>query len=87
MHGTCIDQITFQNEYLDDEFETITLYFEVPEKLFCNENGILAIDFPIEHMEARYASVTYETVDIDLPYEDIEKLMDIYEKNKKEKTK
>lgn len=86
-------RIRFEEKYVDEEYETTTLYFMVPKELIIeNHPNIeairLSVEFPTAHPEPRYATVEFTPIedgeyygwfDIDLPYDEIEELIKLAE--------
>lgn len=93
-------RIEFDEKYIDEEYGTTTLYFIAPKEMLNGkypeaESMEISIECPIDHLEARYASVEfsptkydeendcytdYEWFDVDMSYEDIEALIELAEK-------
>lgn len=94
-----IADIQFEESYVNEEYNTITLYFIAPKNYVNESTGIvqtaISVELPLNHLEPRYASVemspTRETeeggledygwFDISLPYEDIDRLITLWEKH------
>lgn len=94
-------RIEFDERYDDEEYGTTTLYFIAPKEMLNGkypeaEHSEISIEFPSNHIEARYASVQlsptkyfeeddcytdYDWCDIQLSYEEIEELIALAEKN------
>lgn len=54
-------RIIFEDKFVDDEYETTTLYFIAPKEMLNGkypeaEHAEISIEMPTAHMEARYAS-------------------------------
>ena len=57
-----IDKVKFEERFVNDELETVTLYFIAPKEwlgdLFPEAvHATISVEYPIAHPEARYASV------------------------------
>lgn len=57
-----IDKVKFEERFINDELETVTLYFIVPKEwlgdLFPEAvHATISVEYPIAHPEASYASV------------------------------
>lgn len=57
-----IDKVKFEEQFVNDELETVTLYFIAPKEwlgdLFPEAvHATISVEYPIAHPEARYASV------------------------------
>lgn len=93
-------RIKFDERY--DDGETTTLYFIAPKEMLLGEypeaeHMEISIEFPTDHIEARYADVQfsptkyfeeddcytdYDWFDVDMPYEEIEELIVLAERSK-----
>lgn len=90
-----INKIKFEEKVISEEYETTTLYFIAPKEILNGkypeaERGEISIEFPTNNPEASYASVMfsptkdgvdYDWFDVDLSYDEIEKLINLAEKN------
>lgn len=85
----------FLERYVDDDYETVTLYFKAPKNTFKEmSKSKLSIEFPDDELDISEASVQvgpmldYGTVtdwyDVKLTYEQIEELVDLALKTEKE---
>lgn len=57
-------RIKFENSYINEEYDTITLYFEAPKEMLDGkypeaESMEISIECPKEYIDARYASVMF----------------------------
>ena len=95
-------RIVFEDEYVTEEYGTITYYFVGPKELlkeFMNkeypevEAFTISVECPINKQEGRYAEVEmspvyegsdYDWSDIDLPYEEVDALIALAHKSRKE---
>lgn len=95
------DRVVFEEKYIDPIYWTATLYFNAPKDLF-SENYpeadymTIAVQIPEDSYEARYAQCMYSPTlndsdydwnELDLPYEDIDKLLVIANRAMKVKEK
>lgn len=74
-----IDKVKFEERFINDELETVTLYFIVPKEwlgdLFPEAvHATISVEYPIAHPEASYASVMISPTkeDADGGFEDYE---------------
>lgn len=74
-----IDKVKFEERFVNDELETVTLYFIVPKEwlgdLFPEAvHATISVEYPIAHPEASYASVMISPTkeDADGGFEDYE---------------
>lgn len=74
-----IDKVKFEERFVNDELETVTLYFIAPKEwlgdLFPEAvHATISVEYPIAHPEARYASVMISPTkeDADGGFEDYE---------------
>lgn len=74
-----IDKVKFEERFVNDELETVTLYFIAPKEwlgdLFPEAvHATISVEYPIAHPEARYASVMISPTkeDADGSFEDYE---------------
>lgn len=63
-------RIKFDESYIEEEYDTITLYFTAPKDLFDNidieaENVKISIECPREYILSGYASVEYSPTEYD----------------------
>lgn len=93
-HGCQLDVVAFTESFVDKEYDTTTYYFKAPKELLEKRSSEvecleISVEFPTEQAEARYASVQLSATDskmgrdwfdVDMPYEKIEKLMNMAEK-------
>lgn len=57
-----IDKVKFEERFVNDELETVTLYFIAPKEWLGNlfpeaVHAEISVEYPIAHPEARYASI------------------------------
>lgn len=57
-----INEVKFEERFVNDELETVTLYFIAPKEWLGNlfpeaVHAEISIEYPIAHPEARYASI------------------------------
>ena len=97
-----ISEIKLVEEYISEEYNTTTLYFEGPKAMLNGEHPLavfatISVEFPTDLRRARYATVCcsptsyddpeedafsdYDWNDVDISYEDIEKLLRIAERS------
>lgn len=96
-------RIEFDERYDDEECGTTTLYFIAPKEMLNGkypeaEHAEISIEFPTNHIEARYAGVSlsptkyfeeadgyadYDWCDFDMPYEEIEELIALAERSQR----
>ena len=83
------ERIKFDDEYIDEEYDTITLYFIAPADILSDkypeaEHAEISIEFPKGYIEATYADVMispskdgsdYDWSMYDIPYDEIEELI------------
>lgn len=74
-----IDKVKFEERFINDELETVTLYFIAPKEwlgdLFPEAvHATISVEYPIAHPEASYASVMISPTkeDADGGFEDYE---------------
>lgn len=74
-----IDKVKFEERFVNDELETVTLYFIAPKEwlgdLFPEAvHATISVEYPIAHPEASYASVMISPTkeDTDGGFEDYE---------------
>ncbi len=88
--------IRLNDSYDNDEYKTRTLYFDAPKSLLDGrypeaDAAEISVEFPIDSPETKNCSVSlspvkdgssYDWTDWDIPYEDVEKLLDLASRNK-----
>lgn len=57
-----INEVKFEERFVNDELETVTLYFIAPKEWLGNlfpeaVHAEISVEYPITHPEARYASI------------------------------
>ena len=57
-----INEVKFEERFVNDELETVTLYFIAPKEWLGNlfpeaVHAEISVEYPIAHPEARYASI------------------------------
>ena len=57
-----INEVKFEERFVNDELETVTLYFIAPKEWLGNlfpeaVHAEISVEYPIAHQEARYASI------------------------------
>ena len=95
-------RIWLEERYDSEEYGTTTLYFCAPNEMLNGkypeaESMEISVEFPMDNMEARYATVMfsptkwdkdgesytdYDWFEVSLPFEDVEALMDLARKSK-----
>jgi hypothetical protein len=95
-------RIEFEERYDSEVYETTTLYFIAPKEMLKTTmvkdypeaiSMEISIEFPMNHIEARYADVCvsptneegedYDWYDIELPYDEIEALIELAKKSER----
>lgn len=91
-------RITFEDEYLSVEHGMVTYYFVGPRELLGGEYldadaSVISVECPVDKQESRYADVEispvyggpdYDWIDVNLPYEEIDALIALAHKSRKE---
>ena len=96
------NRIWLEERYDSEEYGTTTLYFVAPKEMLNGkypeaESMEISVEFPIDNIEAKYATVMfsptkyddevggytdYDWFDVSLPFEEVEVLIDLAKKSK-----
>ena len=63
-------RIKFEESYISEEYDTITLYFIAPKEMLCGkypeaESMEISVECPREYIEARYSTVMFSPTKYD----------------------